>query len=59
MNTDEPSRDKPSWDDAPVWADALGIADWDCDYKGEWCWIADRESDYFTHVEPRPSKETL
>jgi hypothetical protein len=44
---------KPSWGDAPSWAQGLGVATWDCEYKGEWCWMASAESKYFTHVEKR------
>lgn len=48
--------DKPSWDDAPEWAQALGVATWDCDYNGVWCWMCSPHSPYFDHVEPRPEK---
>ena len=52
------NTEKPSWDDAPEWAEALGIANWDCDYKGEWCWMQSPHSPYFLKVERRPAKYT-
>lgn len=54
MGHESTERDKPSWDDAPEWAMSLGVADWDCDYKGQWCWICDPNPSYFSHVEQRP-----
>ena len=52
---DPPPPDKPDWNEAPEWASCLGVATWDCDYRGEWCWIAGRMPLYFDHVERRPT----
>lgn len=51
---DAPPPGKPSWDDAPEWANSLGVATWDCGYKGEWCWCATTKPAHFDHVEQRP-----
>lgn len=55
MNEDIHLPEKPDWESAPDWAEAIGISTWDCDYKGEWCWMRSAESKYFAHVEVRPN----
>jgi hypothetical protein len=49
---------KPDWKDAPDWANSLGIADFDCDYKGEWCWCGGTSPTGFIDVELRPEPLT-
>jgi hypothetical protein len=50
---------KPDWKNAPYWARSLGIAAFDCDYNGEWCWLAGEGSSIFTDIEVRPNAYKL
>lgn len=47
-------NEKPSWDDAPEWANSLGICNFDVEYKGEWCWCGGTNPSGFICVEERP-----
>ena len=52
-------NEKPSWDDAPDWANSLGICNFDVEYKGEWCWCGGTNPSGFICVEERPELEQL
>jgi hypothetical protein len=52
-------NEKPSWGDAPDWANSLGICDFDVEYKGEWCWCGGTNPSGFICVEQRPELEEL
>jgi hypothetical protein len=48
---------KPEWKNAPDWANSLGIADFDCNYKGEWCWCNGTAPTGFKNIELRPKNK--
>lgn len=56
MKKDVAPPGKPSWDDAPDGFMGLGVATWDCEYKGEWCWVDGTGGENFAFFEKRPRK---
>jgi len=52
-------NEKPSWENAPDWANSLGICNFDVEYKGEWCWCGGTNPSGFICVEQRPELEEL
>ena len=49
-------NEKPSWDDAPVWAQSLGVAVYGVNSM-QWCWFAGTDPTNVFFIEYRQNKE--
>jgi hypothetical protein len=50
---------KPKWEDAPAWANSLGICAFEDEYQNYWCWCSGTAPKGFTDVELRPYNKEI